>query len=72
MMSASGKSTIFSFAKNNVGGSDYVPPALCLRPAHSSAYAPAHANATGRARRVLLRQRALLGQGQGNYGVFHA
>ena len=33
------------------GGTDYVPPALCPRPAHVSACAPAHVAGTGRAGR---------------------
>ncbi|MCB0101479.1 MAG: hypothetical protein KDD74_05500 [Anaerolineales bacterium] len=33
------------------GGTDYVPPALCPRPAHASACVPAYANGTGRAGR---------------------
>lgn len=31
------------------GGTDYVPPALCLRAAHGSACASAHVEGTGRA-----------------------
>ena len=31
------------------GGTDYVPPALCPRPAHVSACAPAHVEGTGKA-----------------------
>ncbi|MCB9147076.1 MAG: hypothetical protein H6635_17080 [Anaerolineales bacterium] len=39
--------------KNNfkAGGTDYVPPALCPRPAHPSACVPAHVEGTGRAGR---------------------
>jgi hypothetical protein len=32
--------------KITAGGTDYVPPAFCLRPAHTSAYAAAHVGAT--------------------------
>jgi hypothetical protein len=35
------------------GGTDYVPPALCLRPAHASACVPAHVAGTGKAGRRL-------------------
>ena len=31
------------------GGTDYVPPALCLRAAHVSACVPAHVAGTGKA-----------------------
>lgn len=33
------------------GGTDYVPPALCPRPAHVSACVPAHVEGTGMAGR---------------------
>ena len=37
--------------KFKAGGTDYVPPALCPRPAHSSARVPADVEGTGRAGR---------------------
>jgi hypothetical protein len=36
-------------SKNNVGGTDYVPPTFCPRTAHTSACVSAHVERTGRA-----------------------
>ncbi len=45
-MSLSRNPRSFFTIENPAGGTDYVPPAFCLRPAHTPAYAAAHADRT--------------------------
>lgn len=48
--------------KITAGGTDYVPPAFCLHPAHSSVYAAACADPTGRLERDRSVKRRVSGQ----------
>ena len=52
----------FFTIENPAGGTDYVPPAFCLRPAHIPAYAAAHAEATRSPERDGRAVRRVLGQ----------
>lgn len=52
----------FFTIENPAGGTDYVPPAFCLRPAHSSACAAAHADATGKLESDEIALRRVFGQ----------
>ena len=70
-MSGLQNSFVFLMDETNAGGTDYVPPALCLRSAHASACTPACANATGKPRRAVPTQKGLFGQGRQNHTVFH-
>jgi hypothetical protein len=44
------KNILFFVLETSVGGSVYVPPTLCLRPAYSAARAAAYVACTGSAR----------------------
>mgnify|MGYP001085867640 CR=1 FL=1 len=48
--------------KITAGGTDYVPPAFCLRPAHTSAYAAACADPTEKLERGVSVMRRVSGQ----------